>query len=162
MNKLLIGLLALSMSCTTAVSQTGQSSKKSEQMQKKSEILVSESQGGTDQPGFTIIKNEQELQKSVKGGNSNLIGEVGKEPTINYPKFPKDKKVVLYNLGMFRSGDHRIAEIKSVSVKDNILYVEVPFVESGGMEIQVISNPWVIFTVPSDYQFNSVELKYSK
>lgn len=162
MNKLLIGFLALSISCTSAVSQTGQSSKKSEQMQKKGEILVSESQGGTDQPGFTIIKDEQELQKSVKGGNSNLIGEVGKEPTINYPKFPKDKKVVLYNLGMFRSGDHRIAEIKSVSVKDNILYVEVPFVESGGMEIQVISNPWIIFTVPSDYQFNSVELKYSK
>lgn len=162
MKKVLIGLLAVSMSCTTAVSHTDQSSKKSEQMQKKGEILVSESQGGTDQPGFTIIKNEQELQKSVKGGNSNLIGEIGKEPTINYPKFPKDKKVVLYNLGMSRSGDHRISEIKSVSVKDNILYVEVPFVESGGMEIQVISNPWVIFTVPSDYQFNSVELKYSK
>ena len=112
MNKLLIGLLVLSMSCTTAVSQTDQSSKKSEQMQKKAEILVSESQGGADQPGFSIIKNEQELQKAVKGGNSNLIVEAGTEPVINYPKFPKDKKVVLYNLGMFRSGDHRISEIK--------------------------------------------------
>lgn len=150
------------MSCTSAVSQPAQSSKKSQDMQKNGELLLSESQGGADQPGFKILKNEEELQKAMKGGNINLV-EAGTEPTpVEYPKFPKDKKVVVYNLGMFRSGDHRISEIKSISVKNNILYVEVPFVESGGMEIQVISNPRIIFTVPLDYQFNSVELKYSK
>jgi len=66
-------------------------------------------------------------------------------------------------LGTFRSGSHKVEEIKSVSVKNQILYVEVPAGEpSGGMEIQVISSPWFIFTVPTDYKFTSVELKYSK
>ncbi|WP_228460884.1 hypothetical protein [Chryseobacterium defluvii] len=130
-------------------------------MQTKAEILVSESQGGTGQAGFTIIKNEQDLRKAFQG-NSTIIVEAGQEPAINYPQLPKSKKVILYNLGSFRSGDHRITEIKNTYVKENILYVEVPQYVSGGMEIQVLSNPWMIFTVPSDYQFNSVELKYSK
>jgi hypothetical protein len=48
-----------------------------------------------------------------------------------------------------------------VSVKE--CPVEVPAGEpSGGMEIQVLSNPWFVFAVPADYQFTSVELKYSK
>ena len=38
---------------------------------------------------------------------------------------------------------YKIEEIKSISVKNQILYVEVPAGEpSGGMEIQVISSPW--------------------
>jgi len=143
------------MSCMSTTAQ------KSNDMQKGGEILVSHSQGGADTPGFVLINNEQELQKAMQN-RSNLLVEVGKEPEIDYPAFPKDKKVVLYNLGMFRSGDHSIKEIKSVSVKENVLYVEVPFYESGGMEIQVISNPWMIFTVPSELKFNSVQLKYSK
>lgn len=141
------------MSCTSAPSQ------KSSEMQTKTEIIATESQGGADQAGFTIIKNEQDFQKALKG---NSLVEFGAEaPATETPKFPKDKKVVLYNLGMFRSGDHKITEIKSISVKDNVLYVEVPYVEHGGMEIQMISNPYIIFTVPSNYNFTSVELKSS-
>lgn len=137
-----------------------QSSQKSEGMQKNGEILMSESQGGSDQPEFTIIKNEEEYQKVIKA-NSGLV-EIGKGAEVQYPKFPKNKKIVLYNLGRFNSGDHKVTQIKSLSVKDNVLYVEVPQYHSGGMEIMVMSNPWMIFTVPSEYQFNSVELKYSK
>lgn len=155
MNKLLILCFAMIMSCMSTTAQ------KSKDMQKGGEILVSHSQGGADSPGFVIINNEKELRKAMQGGSIVLV-EPGKEPEIDYPAFPKNKKVVLYNLGTFRSGDHSIKEIKSVSVKDKILYVEVPFYESGGMEIQVISNPWMIFTVPSEYQFNSIQLKYSK
>ncbi|GAB0155282.1 hypothetical protein CHRYSEOSP005_05430 [Chryseobacterium sp. Alg-005] len=158
MNKLIVWCFAILMSCVNTPSQTSQ---KSQNMQTNAEILVSESQGGTGRPGFVILKNEQEFLKAVKGG-SFTIGEVGKEPAGNYPDFPENKKVILYNLGEFRSGDHKITEIKSVSVKNNILYVEVPQSLSGGMEIQVISKPWMIFTVPSNYQFTAVELKYSK
>lgn len=154
MKALLILCLGLVMSCTSTLSQ------KPSEMQKNAEILVSESQGGSDQPGFIIIKDEQEFQKIIKR-NPGLV-ESGSESAAQYPKFPKDKKVVLYNLGTFRSGNHTISEIRSISVKNNILYVEVPKYESGGMEIQMISSPWVVFTVPSSYQFNSVELKYSK
>jgi hypothetical protein len=143
------------------MSCAGTPAQKSQDMQKGSEIIISESQGGADQPGFKMIKNEQELQNFANKGNSGIV-ELGKEPAKSSLVFPKNKKVVLYNLGMFRSGSHTVTQIKSVSVKDNVLYVEVPAVESGGMEIQVISNPWFIFAVPSEYQFNSVALKYSK
>ncbi|GEN68495.1 hypothetical protein [Chryseobacterium rhizosphaerae] len=155
MKRLLTVYAAMLVSCANTPSQ------KASGMQKSVEILVSESQGGTDQAGFRIIKDEKDFQNSIK--ESLGVADMEKESAINYPKFPKNKKIVLYNLGSFRSGSHRITEIKSVSVSNNILYVEVPAGEpSGGMEIQVISSPWFVFAVPSDYQFNSVELKYSK
>ncbi|WP_312399888.1 hypothetical protein [Chryseobacterium sp.] len=158
MKKLLILCFAAVMSCTS----TSKPSQKSSDMQTKTEIIASESQGGADEAGFKIIKNDAEFQKALKGNSSQLIVEGSEPAPAKTIKFPTDKKVVLYNSGMFRSGDHRITEIKSVSVKDNVLYVEVPYVEHGGMEIQVISNPYVIFTVPSNYNFTSVELKSSK
>lgn len=155
MKSLLFALMVILMSCVSVPAQKGSS------VQNKAELLVSESQGGTDQPGFKIIKDEKDFHNTIKVGFG--WADFGKEPAINYPKFPKNKKVVVYNLGSFRSGSHRVTEIRNVFVKDHILYVEVPGGEpSGGMEIQVISNPWIIFAVPADYQFTSVELKYSK
>lgn len=155
MKSLLIASAVIFMSCASTSSQ------KPSAMQGNTEFLVSESQGGTDKPGFRIIEDEKEFRKIITG--SFGIADLGKESYIKYPQFPKNKKVVLYNLGTFRSGSHKIEEIKSISVKNQILYVEVPAGEpSGGMEIQVISSPWFIFTVPTDYKFTSVELKYSK
>lgn len=153
MKRLLILCTAILMSCTATPSQP------SSGMQENAELLVSETQGGKDEAGFTIIKNEQEFRNAIKG-SFGLI-DLKKEPSVNYPKFPKNKIVVLYHMGLFRSGSHRITSIKNTSVKNNILYVEVPATASGGMEIQVLSNPWFIFAVPSDYQFTSVELTYS-
>ncbi|MFL9834279.1 hypothetical protein [Chryseobacterium terrae] len=155
MNKLLILCFAIIMSCTSTTAQ------KSKDMQNKAEIIKSESQGGTEQAGFVIIKNEQEFQNIIKSKQRTFVVEEN-ESVVKYPEFPVDKKVILYDLGRFNSGDHTIREIKSISVKDNVLYVEVPMYESGGMEIQVLSNPWFIFTVPSNLQFNSVQLKSSK
>ncbi|MCW1963143.1 hypothetical protein [Chryseobacterium viscerum] len=155
MKSLLIACAVIFMSCASTSSQ------KPSAMQGNTELLVSESQGGTDMPGFRIINDEKDFRNSIRG--SFGIEDLGKESYIKYPQFPKNKKVVLYNLGTFRSGSHKIEEVKSVSVKNQILYVEVPAGEpSGGMEIQVISSPWFIFTVPADYKFTSVELKYSK
>lgn len=155
MKSLIIACAVLLMGCASTSSQ------KSSAVQENTELLVSENQGGTDAPGFKIIKDEKDFRNIISG--SFGISELGKESYIKYPQFPKNKKVVVYNLGTFRSGSHKIEEIKNISVKNQILYVEVPAGEpSGGMEIQVISNPWFIFTVPVDYQFNSVELKYSK
>ncbi|ROI03196.1 hypothetical protein EGI16_11530 [Chryseobacterium sp. G0240] len=155
MKSLLIVFTAILMSCTSTSIQT------SAGMQNNAEIIVSEAQGGTDQVSFRIIKDEKDFRNTIRG--SFGLVELGKESYVKYPKFPTDKKVVLYNLGSFRSGSHTIKEIKGISVKNNVLYVEVPAgAPPGGMEIQVLSNPWFIFTVPADYQFTSVELKYSK
>ena len=155
MNKLLIFCFATLMSCTSTIAQ------KSDDMQNKGEIIMSESQGGAEQAGFVIIKDEQEFQNVIKSKQGTSLVELGSEPVVKYPAFPVNKKVVLYNIGSFRAGDHTVREIKSISVKDNVLYVEVPMRESGGMQIQVLSNPWFIFSVPSNYQFTSVQLKSS-
>lgn len=156
MKSLLIACTAILMSCASTSSQ------KPSDMQKTVELLVSQNQGGENENGFRIIKDEKEYL-AVANSGFQLVEE-GKNPADNYPKFPKDKKVILYNLGSFRSGSHAINEIKNVSVKDNVLFVEVPNKESnsGGMEIQVLSSPWFIFAVPANYQFTSVQLKYSK
>ncbi|AZB25232.1 hypothetical protein [Chryseobacterium bernardetii] len=157
MKSLLIASAAILMSCASTTS----SQQKLSDMEQKAELLVTSSQGGAERPGFRIIKDEKEYLALGKSGFQFV--EDGKDPASHYPKFPKDKKVVVYNLGGFRSGSHTINEIKGVSVKNNVLYVEVPAGEpSGGMEIQVLSNPWFVFAVPADYQFTSVELKYSK
>lgn len=156
MKRLLVVWTVILMSCAGAPSQ------KSSDMQKNAELLVSEAQGGADRPGFSVIKSEEEYRKATRMNAGLVVAELGKEPSAGYPAFPKDKKVILYHLGSFRSGSHTVTAIKNVSVKDNVLYVEVPYQESGEMEIQVLSNPWFIFAVPSDYQFTSVELKYSK
>ncbi|AZA75335.1 hypothetical protein [Chryseobacterium indoltheticum] len=155
MNKLLIFCFATLMSCTSTIAQ------KSDDMQNKGEIIMSESQGGAEQAGFVIIKDEQEFQNVIKSKQGTSLVELGSEPVVKYPAFPVNKKVVLYNIGSFRAGDHTVREIKNISVKDNVLYVEVPMRESGGMQIQVLSNPWFIFSVPSNYQFTSVQLKSS-
>ncbi|MEJ5104931.1 hypothetical protein [Chryseobacterium sp. MYb328] len=157
MKILLTAIAATLMSCASTTS----SQQNSSDMQQKAEFIVSGSQGGTKERGFKIIKDEKEFHTVVKSG-SGLIEE-GKNSTADYPEFPKDKKVVVYNLGSFRSGSHSINEIKGISVKNNVLHVEVPAGEpSGGMEIQILSNPWFVFAVPANYQFTSVELKYSK
>ncbi|MBB6369143.1 hypothetical protein [Chryseobacterium shigense] len=153
MKRLLVLCTAILMNCTAAPSQ------RASDMPENAELLVSEAQGGTDEVGFTIIKNEKEFRNAIKG-SFGLI-DLKKEPSVNYPKFPKNKKVIMYHMGIFRSGSHRITSIRNISVKNNVLYVEVPGISSGGMEIQVLSNPWFIFAVPSDYQFASIELKYS-
>ena len=152
MNKLLILCFAIIMSCTNTTA------KSSTDMQTKGDILASESQGGTEQKSFKIIKDQQQLESEI----TKNFAASGMEPVMKIPDFPKDKKLVLYNLGTFNSGDHKVSAIKSISMKDNVLYVEIPEYESGGMAIQVMSNPWFIFSVSSNYQFNSVELKYSK
>ncbi|CAD7799031.1 hypothetical protein CHRY9390_00425 [Chryseobacterium aquaeductus] len=152
MNKLIILCFALIMSCTTTTAQ------KSEDMQTNGEILASESQGGAEKAGFKIISDQQQLRNEI----IKNFAASGTQPVMEIPVFPKDKKVVLYNLGTFNSGDHKVSTIKSISVKNNILYVEIPEYQSGGMAIQVMSNPWFIFSVSSTYQFTSVELKYSK
>lgn len=156
MNKLLISCFATILSCTSATVQ------KSGDMQQKAEIIISESHGGAEKSGFKIIKDEQEFQETVKAKLNAFIIDPENESTRKYPAFPADRKVILYDQGGYNSGDHRINEIKGISVKDNVLYVEVPAYDSGGMEIQVLSNPWFIFSVPSGYKFTSVQLKATK
>jgi len=144
------------------MSCTGTTAQKTGNMQEKSKIIISESQGGSEKPTFKILKNQKELETAINEKQSMSLVEMGSQPVAKYPTFPTNETLVLYEMGRFNSGDHTIKEIKSLSVKNNVLYVEVPMYESGAMEIQALSNPWFIFSVPSSYKFTSVQLKPTK
>lgn len=150
MNKLLFLCLAFILSCKTNVSD------RSSQNLKPS-ILVTSSQGGAKSQGFVIIKDQQQLLAEISKRNTVEDGQ-----KTDYPAISDKNKIVIYDLGNFSSGDHRITEIKKASIENNILTLEVPEYKSGGMEIMMISNPWVLISVPSDKSFTSVKLTYSK
>ena len=149
-------ILATNFSCNSVSSQQN-SQKMSEDV-----ILYTNTQGGTEKQGFRLIYDEKMLQKEIKERMLSFSPE--SEADLVYPKFPTNKKVVCFDLGQRNSGDYSIKKINKTWVKDKTLYLEVPMSESmkGGMQIQVMSYPWVIFSVPSNDDFNKVEITYSK
>lgn len=152
MNRLLILFFALILSCASKPVNN------SDNMQEKAEILISDSQGGGEKSGFTILKDENEFKAAIDAKRSVSMVDLGNDSAAKYPAFPVHKKVVIFEQGRFNSGDHTIKEIKNISVKNKVLYVHVPAYKSGGMEIMVMSNPWFIFSVPESYEFTSVQL----
>ena len=119
-------------------------------------LLHSENNGGTGNNDFQIIHNQKELNLVISK-NTTQFQVAGKE-TENNITFPKNSKVVLYNLGVFRSGDHTVTEIVNAEVKNKTLYLKLKTSYiPGKMQIQVISKPWIVFSVPSNYDFNSIK-----
>lgn len=123
------------------------------------ELFISEFSGGSKERGFKILNSEQEFRMEYSRLKS---GEVLSKD-ISIPKFPDNQKVVLYQLGEFRSGDHRVLGIDSLKIENNLLevYIKRNEVKPGRdmMQIQVVTTPWIMFSVPKDYQFNKVELR---
>ncbi|MBD8082788.1 hypothetical protein [Chryseobacterium caseinilyticum] len=150
MNKLLFLCLAFVLSCKTNVSD-----KSSQDL--KPQILITSSQGGGDSEGFVIIRDQQQLLAEV--AKRNTVEDGSKSA---YPAISDKNKIIIYDLGSFSSGDHRITEIKKASVENNVLTLEVPEYKSGGMEIMMVSNPWMLISVPSEKSFTSIKLTYSK
>ncbi|WP_312076536.1 hypothetical protein [Chryseobacterium sp.] len=150
MKKLLFLCLAFIVSCKTSVSDQSSADL-------KPQILTTSSQGGAESEGFVIIKDQQQL-----------LSEIAKRTTENdgdkqgYPPISSKNKIIIYDLGSFNSGDHRITEIKKASVSNNVLTLDVPEYKSGGMEIMMISKPWILVSVPTDKTFSSVKITYSK
>ncbi len=154
MKRLFLICSAFLVSCTNRPSQQAIA------MEDHAEILVSQSQGGSGNIGYTMLTNEQDFQKAINGNSEGLVISLDSAvKTTSNIQFPKNKKVILYNLGSFRAGNHQVNTIEKVYVENDILYVEVPYVKPDEMEVQVLSKPFVIFTVPSNYKFNSIEFK---
>lgn len=150
MNKLLFLCFAFILSCKTTVSD-----KPTQGI--KPRILITSSQGGAESEGFVIVKDQQQLLAEI--AKRNTVDDGHKQ---GYPAITDKNKIVIYDLGSFSSGDHRITEIKKASVENNVLTLEVPEYKSGGMEMMMISNPWMVVSVPTDQSFTSVKITYSK
>lgn len=129
-------------------------------------IFYSEFNGGETKSGFHFIKNQTELDQFL--GANELLAK-GQEASENKIKYPKNQKVVLYNLGEFRSGNHQPKGITKIKLHQKTLEV---FLKSekkerpnsdlfySKSEIQVISTPWMIFSVPKNFNFNNIVIKY--
>ena len=150
MKKFLFLFLAFIVSCKTNVSNQS-----SPDLQPQ--ILITASQGGAESEGFVIIKDQKQLENEIARRST-----VENNSIPAYDAVSAEYKLVIYDLGSFKSGDHRITEIKKASVSNNILTLEVPEYKSDGMEMMIISNPWLLISIPAKQSFTSVKLTYSK
>lgn len=128
-------------------------------------IFYSEFNGGESEEEYSILKNQEELDRFL-GDNGNLADE---EKIINKIKFPKNQKLIIYHLGEFRSGDHQPRGIEKIKINGNTMEV---FLKSEKKEnkssnfwdsepqIMVVSRPWMIFSVPKNFNFNNIVIKY--
>lgn len=133
-------------------------------------IFHSEFNGGQKKVGFSLVKNQTELDE-ILGNNKLYIA--GQKPNEENIRFPKNQKVIVYYLGEFRAGNHRPNGIEKLKLNGDTLEVYLKRKEiktspkqrigldmiSIEPQIQVISTPWMVFSVPKKLNFNNVILK---
>ena len=131
----------------------------------KKDIFYSNQNGGALYPSFSLIKNQEELDKAMLGEGTFIIDN---ENTDNQKiAFPKNRKVIKYNLGEFRSGSHTPEKLDAYRVNGETLEL---FIKKGKFEkkhetdlefsIQVVTRPYIIFSVPKKIEFKKISIIY--
>jgi len=112
-----------------------------------------------------LIKNQEELDKALLGEGTFIIDN---ENTDNQKiTFPKNRKVIKYNLGEFRSGSHTPEKLDAYRVNGETLEL---FIKKGKFEkehetdlefsIHSVSRPYIIFSVPKKIEFKKISIIY--
>ena len=121
------------------------------------QLFISGFSGGSGVREYKILKTQQEYHAVMRQYQPS-------EKLSAAPRsFPEDQMVVLYNQGEYRSGDHKVTGIDSMRLDGDVLKVyttpkpQKP--QPGDLQIQVISQPWFIFSVPKDLKFKEIEVK---
>jgi len=150
-NFLFLGLFIF-MGCE--VQKSGQNLAKEEQIPN---FFLSGWNGGDSEKGYIVITDDAAFSSKI---NSLKNGTQTNEEL----NLPKDEKVVVYNFGMRNSGSYIVKNIQKIELTKDTLKVYLP--HSGaqspsaeGAQIQVISYPWMAFSIPENYEFNYVEIK---
>ena len=131
----------------------------------KKDIFYSNQNGGALYPSFSLIKSQEELDKALLGEGTFIISD---ENTDNQKiTFPKNRKVIKYNLGEFRSGSHTPEKLDAYRVNGETLEL---FIKKGKFEkehktdlefsIQVVTRPYIIFSVPKKIEFKKISIIY--
>ena len=131
----------------------------------KKDIFYSNQNGGALYPSFSLIKNQEELDKALLGEGTFIIDN---ESTDNQKiTFPKNRKVIKYNLGEFRSGSHTPEKLDAYRVNGETLEL---FIKKGKFEkehetdlefsIQIVTRPYIIFSVPKKVEFKKISIIY--
>ncbi|MDO4763670.1 MAG: hypothetical protein Q4A00_04755 [Flavobacteriaceae bacterium] len=127
-------------------------------------LFHAETTGGEEFPGFSILKNQTELNFVCRSRVLVHSPELKQEESKLI--FPKNQKVILYNFGEFRSGIHKpkgIEKLKIVGedlevylkreIRNNTSDLKLQRVE------QVITRPKMIFSVPAYFEFKNIIIK---
>lgn len=157
--------IALTVGCTAPKNTTPKNATPKQNIDKPQQmevtpdhqLFISGFSGGSGVRGYKIINTEQEYHAVMRQYQPSE--KLSAEPR----SFPNDQKVILYNLGEYRSGDHKVTGIESMRVEGDILKVyttpKPQNPQPGDMQIQVVTQPWFIFSVPKDLKFNEIEVK---
>ena len=159
---ILIGFMSIFTSC---LSQKNVKNDTKISFSAKNDIFYSNQNGGTLYPSFSLIKNQEELDKAMLGEGTFIIDN---ENTDNQKiTFPKNRKVIKYNLGEFRSGSHTPEKLDAYRVNGETLEL---FIKKGKFEkeyetdlefsIQVVTRPYIIFSVPKKIEFKKISIIY--
>ena len=159
---ILIGFMSIFTSC---LSQKNVKNDTKISFSMKKDIFYSNQNGGTLYPSFSLIKNQEELDKAMLGEGTFIIDN---ENTDNQKiTFPKNRKVIKYNLGEFRSGSHTLEKLDAYRVNGETLEL---FIKKGKFEkehetdlefnIQIVTRPYIIFSVPKKIEFKKISIIY--
>ena len=159
---ILIGFMSIFTSC---LSQKNVKNDTKISFSAKKDIFYSNQNGGALYPSFSLIKNQEELDKALLGEGTFIISD---ENTDNQKiTFPKNKKVIKYNLGEFRSGSHTLEKLDAYRVNGETLEL---FIKKGKFEkehetdlefnIQIVTRPYIIFSVPKKIEFKKISIIY--
>ena len=119
----------------------------------------------TEKDIFYSNQNGGALDKALLGEGTFIISD---ENTDNQKiTFPKNRKVIKYNLGEFRSGSHTPEKLDSYRVNGETLEL---FIKKGKFEkehetdlefsIQVVTRTYIIFSVPKKIEFKKISIIY--
>ena len=159
---ILIGFMSIFTSC---LSQKNVKNDTKISFSAKKDIFYSNQNGGALYPSFSWIKSQEELDKALLGEGTFIISD---ENTDNQKiTFPKNRKVIKYNLGEFRSGSHTPEKLDAYRVNGETLEL---FIKKGKFEnehetdlefsIQVVTRPYIIFSVPKKIEFKKISIIY--
>ena len=159
---ILIGFMSIFTSC---FSQKKVKNDAKTSFSAKKDIFYSNQNGGTLYPSFSLIKNQEELDKALLGEGTFIIDN---ENTDNQKIiFPKNRKVIKYNLGEFRSGSHTPEKLDAYRVNGETLEL---FIKKGKFEkehetdlefsIHIVTRPYIIFSVPQKVEFKKISIIY--
>lgn len=149
-----LGLLTAAVSCE-GQKNTGMKS----QSVCETKIILSGTQGGTGKSCYKILRSTEALRSEANRRNTVIIAEASSEQT--QIALPGSCMAVVCDLGSYSSGDHSVSKILGTQKKGNVLEVFIPKKKIPGpldMEIQVLSRPWMIFTVPADDSVTEIKL----
>ena len=116
---------------------------------------------GTKNRNFTILKKQKQLNQALNERKLFITEDL--QTSGIYLKFPKNQKVILYNFGEIRSGIYRVKGIDKIKLTEDNLEVyltrEKNIEQDSKLQVQVITYPKMIFSIPKNINFKNIIIK---